>query len=100
MISSSWRYSHPLEALERILKFKGFQGDIVDMTATNLNRWDHTCRGHEIQEWMDRNPVNHFVILDDDDDMDYLRDHLIKTSYAEGLISDHIEPTLRVLSLP
>jgi hypothetical protein len=100
VVSSSWRYSHPLEVLRRMLEFRGFQGELIDMTATDLDRWGNTCRGHEIQDWMDRNPVDHFVILDDDEDMDYLKDHLVRTAYAEGLTSEHIEAILRVLSLP
>ena len=98
VISSSWRHMNPLEAIKRMLDFKGFKGEIIDMTSVDLDSWEYTCRGHEIQEWMDRNPVDSFVILDDDSDMDYLSGHLVQTSFSEGLTSIHIKPTLRVLA--
>ena len=37
VISSSWRYLHPLEAIDRMLKFHGFVGEVVGMTSTTLD---------------------------------------------------------------
>ncbi len=98
VISSSWRYSIPVEVIDRMLKFHGFIGELVGKTSTKLDHWNHRCRGHEIQDWMDHNPTDHFVILDDDSDMDYLSDHLVQTNFSDGLMPIHIKPALRVLT--
>jgi len=55
----------------------------------------NNCRGEEIQLWLDNyqakssfmidEVVDQFVILDDDEDMNHLKNHLIQTDYQVGL---------------
>ena len=48
-------------------------------------------RGDEIREWLSKNPVDNFIILDDDSDM--LKSQLerfVQTSYNYGLRDDSI----------
>ena len=61
-------------------KFNEFGIECIDKTGYS------TSRGNEIKLWLNEHPeVTDFVILDDDNDMGELEDHLVKTSWAAGL---------------
>lgn len=47
-------------------------------------------RGLEIQDWLDKTILNpsRFIILDDDDDMEHLKNHLIQAHPIRGLTED------------
>jgi hypothetical protein len=98
VVSSTWRLGNPLECIDKMLRFHGFTGELIGMTEAWLDRDKYPHRGHEIQEWLDRHSVESFVILDDDSDMAHLMSHLIKTQFSEGLLPEHIEPALQILS--
>jgi hypothetical protein len=99
VVSSTWRLGNPLECIDKMLKFHGFTGELIGMTEAWLDRDKYPQRGNEIQEWLDRHPdVGSFVIIDDDSDMAHLMNHLVKTQFAEGLLPEHIEPALQILS--
>jgi hypothetical protein len=71
VVSSSWRYSHNIVGLQKLLEYRGFKGELIDITPINL-MGPNKVRGQEIQAWLDLNPeVDRFVILDDDDDMSH-----------------------------
>jgi histidinol phosphatase-like enzyme len=68
VLSSSWR--RDWENTEKRLKAGGFQYNIFDVTPYDPNRF----RGKEIKMWIDKyekdhEPLESYVILDDDDDM-------------------------------
>ena len=94
VISSSWRHGWPIERLKEILKTVGFIGEIIDCTP----RYGKD-RGHEIDEWLQNHNEGHdpFVILDDDSDMAHMAKHLVKTSFAHGLLDEHVEESIRRL---
>lgn len=117
VISSTWRlqprpyrYPGPVEELQRVLSAHGVTGEIIGTTPWFHNQYsddpeDDTGvvagkeRGHEIQAWLDRNPgVSSFVILDDDSDMVHLAHRHIKTSFALGLLDEHVERAVVMLS--
>lgn len=58
-----------------------------------------TQRGDEIREWLLENPIDDFIILDDDSDMcEFLNtDHFIKTTYEHGLTEDIKELAIKKL---
>jgi hypothetical protein len=97
VISSSWRLCHTLDKLRRILIARGFKGEVIGTTPSDLNDlpippFDTRQRGHEIQAWLDEHPdVKRFVIIDDDADMAHLMKHLVKTTFASGLQPEHVE---------
>ena len=73
VISSSWRFDG-IEKIKSMWKFRNLPGEVIDITpdCTQLNfeYFDQVERGHEIQDWLNRNPqVKKYVILDDDNDM-------------------------------
>jgi hypothetical protein len=97
VISSSWRLCHSFEKLCRILTARGFKGEVIGTTSSDLNDlpippFETRQRGHEIQAWLDDHPdVKRFVIIDDDADMAHLMKHLVKTTFASGLQPEHVE---------
>jgi hypothetical protein len=76
VISSTWRHSG-LEYCLDVLKFHGFEGDIIGVTPDL--RHDDCLRGNEILKWIKNNKhlvgdyynFTEYVILDDDSDMLY-----------------------------
>ena len=86
VISSTWRfYKEHYEALttESISGIKGeFIGETPDLLP-DVTR--ETSRGLEIKEWLEEfgEPCK-FIIIDDDDDMSDIIDHLVQTDF-EGL---------------
>jgi hypothetical protein len=64
VLSSSWRYDAELIVWNKFFAMCGLKGKICGKTE-NLQ----LTRGAEIDDWIRRNPLTSFVILDDDDDM-------------------------------
>jgi hypothetical protein len=99
VISSSWRYGRLRTQLCDILSKRGFTGTVVGMTPTSR---DVAERGHEIQQWLDETQyeIESFAILDDDADMAHLLPRLVKTTFTNGLLPEHIERALTILKEP
>lgn len=57
-------------------------------------------RGDEIGSWLSKNPVESFVILDDDRDMGEHLPRLVQTSMSTGLMQQHVEDALFILGVP
>lgn len=96
VVSSTWRLRHEPEALQRLLDARGFKGEVIDRTpranGTKLQlesgEWvfpklsQKVQRGDEIKYWLHLHPkVTEFVVLDDDSDMDAVRDRYVQTYY-------------------
>jgi hypothetical protein len=97
VVSSSWRIGgHPPSRtvwLQQTLDNGGFKGRVIDVTPVLGGK-----RGNEIQYWLDRHPdVTHFVILDDDTDMEHLYDKLVHIDYEHGLTQSYVESILKHL---
>jgi len=103
VISSTWRISCCSTMMWRFLTLLGFKGRVID----NTPRLDGCKRGTEIQAWLSSyqdklekygknknwlpygdDPIESFVILDDDSDMSHLGRHLVKTDNKIGLTED------------
>ena len=93
VLSSSWRILIKPHELEEVMVGMGFRGKIIDRTGS--------CggRGKEVRDWLLEHPeVESFVILDDDSqDMDPLKDALVRTTWERGLEQEHVEETVRRL---
>jgi len=103
VVSSTWRQLHALADLRQILERRGFTGRIIGKTPRLPPHGVRSCpRGLEIQEWLDatRRPVESFVILDDDNDMEHLIDRLVLTSFRTGLTAGDADKAINVLRRP
>ena len=88
VISSSWRFGHPLDEINSLLVATGWDATpAIDITP----RTDSFNRGSEIDVWLTQHPeVTNHVILDDDSD--FLEgQHLVQTSWETGVTHEHID---------
>ena len=80
VISSTWRFSG-LNTMQQMWKKRNLPGEVIDITPFKSekekeckNIWDNLpfkerCeRGWEIEDWLDINKPEKYVILDDDND--------------------------------
>lgn len=80
VITSTWRRAG-LKAMQDMWADRNLPGEVIDITCKSyevdgeiLDRYLYNgrqgvCRGHEIQQWLDNNNIETYVILDDDSDM-------------------------------
>lgn len=95
VISSAWRICNNIEQLEDWLCVAGLsRGRVIG--ATPITRYGP--RGKEIQQFLDDNDVDKYLILDDDSDM--LKHQLpffIHTNFDFGLQPEHVDEAIRIL---
>lgn len=97
VLSSSWRIGFSMHRLpernlvERLEKY-GMQ--IMDFTPCMAG-----TRGDEIREWLSNNePVESFVILDDEGDMaEFKETNLVKTNTSVGLQEKDADKAIKIL---
>jgi HAD domain in Swiss Army Knife RNA repair proteins len=111
VVSSTWRHKRTRMQLLDILRAVGFVGTLRGKTpdcvpcADPLSKRHVGERGDEIQAWLDSAvlcglEIESFVILDDDADMRHLKDRLVKTTFAEGLLDEHVERAVKMFKSP
>jgi len=110
VISSVWRKSQSFIDICRLLTIQGFKGEIIGQTP----EFD-SYRGTEIQAWLNihkdqltkykdnmwfqhNEPVESFVIIDDDADMGDLLPYLVMTNNKEGLTEADALKAIKVLT--
>lgn len=103
VISSSWRCQSAPQSLSlgSHIAREGVSARIIGQTPRL-----RTCRGYEIQAWLDdacyRDPIESLVILDDDSDMEHLNNRLVHVTNGmdTGLLDHHVEATIKLLRTP
>lgn len=92
VVSSSWRsYSE----LQTVFTLAGIKEPIYDITS----RLSGGCRGQEIQQWLDKNECDKYVILDDDSDFFYNQlPYFIHTDWKVGLTESNINKAINILN--
>lgn len=101
VLSSDWRKSFSLDEINTILKSRGATFKVMDYTPTITGGWGASIpRGVEIQVHLDSltEPVENFVIFDDNDDMLRLREKLVLTNSRIGLTDKNIQKALQILN--
>ena len=74
----------------------GATGDIIGKTVWYTD--ENSQRGDEIQHWLDHNdPLESFVILDDDEDMKHLLPNLILSNFDDGLTEEQANKAIDFL---
>lgn len=106
VVSSSWRTGCDRSGKESIFgnelytklvnRLADYDIEVYDITPSLKS---DTQRGDEIKEWLLENPIDDFIILDDDSDMcEFLNtDRFIKTTYKHGLTEDIKELAIKKL---
>lgn len=97
VVSSTWRIGRDIEDLKEIFMLYSWEAPIISIT-----RRGESCRGEEIQEWIDfYTNVKNYVIIDDDSDMlESQKDHFVNTNGTEGFRLKDLCKALRILSKP
>jgi hypothetical protein len=112
VISSAWRIGNTLHWIQLMMRRAGFRfperiigatmeipkDDDGDILALSINGEFERNRGQEIALWLKQVQADSFVIFDDDDDMDPVQDHLIRTTFDSGLLEEHIEQAKKMLN--
>ena len=69
VITSNWRIYLSLEELQKIFRDRGVIGEVIGKTGLGHlkpgSRIPLGNRGLEISDWLDRNPIRKYVIIDD-----------------------------------
>ena len=99
---STWRlaFIHAPDAIGKLresMASYGITGTIVDMTPELVLMGNH--RGDEIKMWLatrEQDKVDVFVVLDDES-VTTMDEHLIKTSFDDGLQDHHVEKAIAIL---
>lgn len=95
VISSTWRNNFTIQELKEIFRDNGIRTEVIDKTEIGLTR------GEEIREWLDRNEVTNYVVIDDQvkDIINWVeKDKVIHVNPQEGFTSDElVDKTLDVL---
>lgn len=88
VVSSNWRFVYrTVEAFDEMLTNEGFaKGSVVSMTPDLGRGIDGIERGDEIMAWLERNPVEVFAVVDDDNDMSRVpSESFFRTDISVGL---------------
>lgn len=109
VISSSWRIKFKHTEIAKLLKHRGFKGEVIDQTPMKLSYVD---RGTEIRWWLDGaiedgKDIEGFVILDDIGFYGFiheppegridLRPHFVKTEDQDGLKDHNVDEAIDIL---
>lgn len=102
VISSVWRM-HGLTTMRELFTSWGVSATIVGLTPDlrkSNPEWADVERGEEIQQWLNtvRIPVERFVIIDDDADMNGLKPFLVQTKFEPGLTMKDAERAIAILN--
>lgn len=103
VISSTWRHSG-LEAMQEMWKARNLPGEVIDITPVNMDDRDlpfkdRAERGNEIKEWLNKNPVESYVIFDDDDDMlPEQENNFVPTDSMYGITNELAERAIKILN--
>jgi len=111
VISSSWRIVHSIDEIRGYLAARGVTAEVIGFTPSggyDLSA-DHafptnetlTCRGAEILAWVHEHPeLESYAVVDDNSDMDGVRERFVQTTWAHGLQPEHMLPLVRTLLRP
>ncbi|GLI08860.1 hypothetical protein YDYSG_48920 [Paenibacillus tyrfis] len=97
VVSSSWREGRTLKQLQSIFEINGIK-NVVGMTPII----EGAIRGKEIKEYLNQIlniglEVDRFVIIDDEEEMGELDDHLVETSFETGITREVADKVIHFL---
>lgn len=95
VLTSSWRnFGDSLSKLAKQLSHH----KLFIWSETPRCKDENSCRGDEITLWFRENVgVFNYVILDDDSDMTVHMEHLVQTSFDDGLTRADVDKAIEIL---
>lgn len=109
VVSSTWRIGARVTEMRKILSQWGVVGTVIGYTPRLQKHVGLITvsqpRGSEIHAWLDEQKhyqgiIESFVILDDDGDMEPLKDRLVQTKFEVGLTMADAEKAISILAIP
>lgn len=102
VVSSTWRKLFLEREFIDIFALYGWENfPIIGATTSEQVVAGSWARGHEIQHWLNNNPWDNYLILDDDSDMlEEQSEHFIHVSNINGFRSQHYCKALRIFKQP
>lgn len=95
VISSTWRIGIGTEGMRKIWEGRNMPGNIIGCTQSLIGN----NRGKEIQNWLDTNQCDSFVIIDDEDDMLISQlNNFVQTTSFRGLTNKAAEKAIKCLN--
>ena len=100
VISSSWRIGMELGDLQNLFACNGFIGEVIGVTPIYLESYTHEIsRGKEIADWIKKNPVDNYCIIDDSNDvLEEQEAHFVLVDDKHGITEDDAEKAVQILS--
>ena len=100
VLSSSWRAGKTKQDIDEMFETVGIVADNIGKTPHKNPKYAR--RGTEIQYWMDymhpQEPIESYVILDDDDDMLYSqRKNFVHIDHTVGLQMKDVNKAIKIL---
>lgn len=94
VITSTWRTNHTIEQLQRIFDEQGITVKIYDYTP----QLDQKERGLEIKQWLDNNPCDNYVVIDDKtSDIEPFVNNVVKCQSWVGLTEEQYKEIKDIL---
>jgi hypothetical protein len=94
VISSSWRKMAPdVSWWNEQFALGGIEAECIDITGSSRNGF----RGREVRDWLKTNPVESYVILDDESDF-YRDQPRVWVDMNHGLRPWHVEQVVNLLN--
>lgn len=102
VITSSWRHLG-LSVMSDMWIERQMPGEMLDIIpmydAQSTGRFDSMSRGECLQEWLEENPCNCYVIIDDVNDfMQAQQAYFIETDYYLGFQDEDLDRAIQILN--
>lgn len=97
VMSSCWRMGRTVLELQQLMDKWGVQGVVVGKTTwgpQGCQRGDEI--GMYIRDWKHEEPLEAFIIVDDDADMGQYLPHLVHTRFDPGLTQNDVEMAVKL----
>lgn len=96
VISSTWRKFFSIDKFKEMFKVYGWSdAPVIDMTPKLNSRY----RGEEVVAWVKENPIDNYVILDDDTDfLQFQIANFVNTNPNFGLTKEDAEKAIKILT--
>ena len=84
VITSTWRTDYPDDNLWKII-INNFKRYDIDKEIIGITNIDEKSRGEQIKDYLNKHKCKKFIIIDDDNDMGDLENHLILCNAKYGI---------------